>query len=307
LVSAAFLIGGLAFLLWLDFQQLGGARPGIVLLPLAFVAATLGVAELRRMLATRGVAPHGLETYLAVWVTLATASLPLLGDGGRQLADRCGPLGPAPLALAAAVILLFAGEMARYREPGGVTVRIANGMLAAVYLGILPGYLIALRGHRDNAWGLMALLSMIVVVKLSDLGAYFAGRLFGRHPLARLLSPKKTIEGSVGGIAASVLGAVLMGLYFLPWIVPDRSASDSAGASIGAPAGAAWRWALYGAALAIAGMTGDLAESLIKRDMGQKDAGRILPGMGGVLDVLDSLLFGAPVATVFWTSGFLEG
>jgi phosphatidate cytidylyltransferase len=96
-----------------------------------------------------------------------------------------------------------------------------------------------------------------------------------------------------------MLGAVLMGWYFLPWIVPDLSA--------GASAGAAWRWALYGAALAIAGMTGDLAESLIKRDMGQKDAGRILPGMGGVLDVLDSLLFGAPVATVFWTSGFLEG
>lgn len=303
LVSAAFLIGGLAFLLWLDFQRLGGARPGIVLLPLAFVAATLGVAELRRMLATRGVAPHGLETYLAVWLTLAMASLPLLGDGGRQLADRCGPLGPAPLALAAAVILLFAGEMARYREPGGVTVRIANGMLAAVYLGILPGYLIALRGHRDNAWGLMALLSMIVVVKLSDSGAYFAGRLFGRHPLARLLSPKKTIEGSIGGIAASMLGAVLMGLYFLPWIVPDLSA----GASTSVSTVAAWRWALYGAALAIAGMTGDLAESLIKRDMGQKDAGRILPGMGGVLDVLDSLLFGAPVATVFWTSGFLEG
>ncbi|MEY4181044.1 MAG: Phosphatidate cytidylyltransferase [Planctomycetota bacterium] len=293
LVSAAFLISGLAFLLWLDYRRPVGLPPGAILFPLAVLGATIGVLELRRMLATRGVAPHAVETYLVVWLALGAAALPLAGDTGRQFVAWCGPLGPAPLALAAAVILLFAGEMARYREPGGVTQRIANGMLAAVYLGILPGYFVALRAHRDNAWGLIALLSMIAIVKLSDSGAYFAGRLFGRHPLAPLLSPKKTIEGSIGGVAASTLGAVLIGTFVVPWLVPD------------APAGPVWKWASYGGALAFAGMAGDLAESLIKRDMGQKDAGQILPGMGGILDVLDSLLFGAPVATIFWTSGFL--
>ncbi len=293
LVSAAFLIGGLLFLLWLDYQRPAGIPPGAILLPLALMASTLGVAELRRMLSNRGLAPHACETYVAVWLALGASALPIAGAGGRSIAALFEPLGPASLALAVAVILLFVGEMVRYREPGGVTLRIANGLLAAVYLGILPGYLVALRAYRDNAWGLVALISMIVVVKLSDSGAYFTGRLFGRRPLARLLSPKKTIEGSMGGVLASVLGALAVGLYGIPWFIPDAEVAPM------------WRWAVYGFVLAITGMVGDLAESLVKRDMGQKDAGRILPGMGGVLDVLDSLLFGAPVAAVFWHSGFL--
>lgn len=293
LVSAACLISGLLLLLWLDYQRPGEAPPGAVLFPVAVAGAMLGVAELRRLLASRGYAPHAAETYAAVALALAAAAVPLAGAAGRQIAAAAGPLGLAPLALAVGVIGLFVGEMIRYREPGGVTLRIAAGLLAAVYLGILPGYLVALRVYRDNDWGLVALVSMIVVVKLSDSGAYFAGRMFGRHPLAPLLSPKKTMEGSIGGVAASMLGAVLVGVSIVPWFVP------------GAEAASVWRWALYGAVLAVAGMVGDLAESLIKRDMGHKDAGHLLPGMGGILDVLDSLLFGAPVATLFWTSGFL--
>jgi phosphatidate cytidylyltransferase len=293
LVSAAFLIGGLLFLVWLDYRRPGEGPPGMVLFPVAAVGATMGVAELRRLLAARGLAPHAAETYIAVWLALAAAGVPLAGEAGQRFASATGPLGIAPFALAAGVIVLFLGEMVRYREPGGVTLRIATGLLSAVYLGILPGYFVALRVHRDNDWGLAALVSMIFVVKLSDSGAYFAGRLFGRHPLAPLLSPKKTVEGSIGGVAASTLGAILVGIYLVPWLVPD---------AVAAPV---WRWAVYGVALAIAGMVGDLAESLIKRDMSQKDAGQLLPGMGGILDVLDSLLFGAPVATLFWTSGFL--
>ena len=293
LVSAAILISSLLTLVWLDYRLVGFGLPGAWLLPLALLAVAQGVREFRSLLAGRGLATHGFETYVATLAVLLGAGASLLGAAGARLAASGGVLAGPALALAFAVLTLFVGEMARYREPGGVTQRIAASLLIVVYLGLLGGFLILLRIWRGNEWGIAALTSMILVVKLSDAGAYFAGRMFGRHPLAPRLSPKKTIEGGLGGIGASVAGAGVYCHFVLPYLVPH------------APVIAPWRWVAYGVVLAVTGMLGDLAESLVKRDLGQKDSGSLLPGMGGILDVLDSLLFGAPVAYACWSLGLM--
>lgn len=291
LVSAAGLISGLVALLWLDYRSILGTPPGLLLLPLALVGILLGTRELLDLLSARQLAPHAFETAAGTLLIALAAAVSLLGPETVPVWLRGAQ--PTLWALAAGLFGLFLGEMARYREPGGVTLRIAAGTLIQVYLGLMGSFLIALRLFHSNAWGLAALISMILVVKLSDAGAYFAGRALGRHPLAPLLSPKKTVEGSLGGIVASIAGAGLFCHFFLPWFIPDA-----------APV-APWRWIVYGLVLAVTGMLGDLAESLIKRDMGRKDAGQLLPGMGGVLDVLDSLLWGAPVACLCWNAGLL--
>jgi phosphatidate cytidylyltransferase len=120
----------------------------------------------------------------------------------------------------------------------------------------------------------------IFVPKCGDIGAYFTGRALGRHRMAPTLSPKKTWEGVAGGVTASVLAAV--GIDRLGPVV--RGGWPSA--------------AGLGAALGIVGIFGDLAESLIKRDAQQKDASQRVPGFGGILDVVDSVVFAAPVA--YW-------
>jgi len=143
-------------------------------------------------------------------------------------------------------------------------------------------------------WGVGALAAWVIVVKMGDTGAYCVGRLIGRHKLAPALSPGKTIEGAVGSLAFSCLGAWmafqwLVPLDVPPWIEP----------------GPWWGWIAFGLLVGAAGMVGDLAESLIKREAGAKDSSTWLPGFGGVLDILDSLLLSAPVAWFCWASGLV--
>jgi phosphatidate cytidylyltransferase len=108
-----------------------------------------------------------------------------------------------------------------------------------------------------------------------DTGAYYTGRAIGRRPLTRMISPKKTVEGLIGGLVASVVVAALSG----PWLLPDLD----------------WlRASVLGLVLAVLGVLGDLFESLLKRSAGVKDASALFPGHGGILDRLDSLLFAAP-------------
>jgi phosphatidate cytidylyltransferase len=123
---------------------------------------------------------------------------------------------------------------------------------------------------------------LLVTTKGSDMAAYFAGKLFGRHPLALSLSPKKTIEGAVGGlVGAAALSAALHRF----WLYPSPTLSLST-------------WLLLGGIVGIAAMIGDLSESLLKRDAGVKDSNTI-PGLGGVLDIIDSILFSAPLLYVY--------
>jgi phosphatidate cytidylyltransferase len=185
---------------------------------------------------------------------------------------------------AAIVLAAFGVEMAAFREPGGSVARIALAVWIAAYLGLLSCFFAQLRWLGGAApegkasRGTLALALAIFVPKCCDIGAYFTGRFLGRHPMAPVLSPKKTREGAAGGLAASVLATA--GIEQLGPVLR----------------GGAWATVGFGLTVGLAGLLGDLAESLIKRDCGRKDASQAVPGFGGVLDVVDSILFAAPVA-----------
>jgi phosphatidate cytidylyltransferase len=183
----------------------------------------------------------------------------------------------------------FVGEMRRYEKPGGVMVNLALTVFALVYVGLLLSFMIQLRVLGGSTLGMLALAGMIVVVKMGDIGAYAIGRLLGRHKMAPKLSPGKTIEGAIGGLVFSCLGA-----YFLfQYLMPRLDATSSGGPP--------FAWLVFGVVVGAAGMIGDLAESLFKRDMGVKDSSAWMPGFGGVLDLIDSTLVAAPVAYLCWT------
>jgi phosphatidate cytidylyltransferase len=190
----------------------------------------------------------------------------------------------------ALVILAFLFELAAYRAPGRSVQRLALTVWTFAYLGLLPAFLALLRTNSPRAaeqeiqHGTIALALTIFVPKACDIGAYFTGRFLGRTKMSPILSPKKTWEGAAGGLAVAALAA--LALNSINPVIP--------GGWLGSIA--------FGVTLGIAGILGDLAESLIKRDCERKDASEAIPGFGGVLDVVDSVLFAAPVA-YWWLSG----
>ncbi len=165
---------------------------------------------------------------------------------------------------------------------------IAGTVLALSYVGLLGSFLIQMRWLDGPYHGLIPLVYLFVAAKGADTGAYTFGRLAGRHKLWPRLSPNKTIEGAVGGLVFAVAGtlAITAAIHALPHVPVF-----SWGVSV-----------LFGLIVGAAAQLGDLMESMIKRDCAQKDASAVLPGFGGVLDVLDSLLFAGPVAFGFWMS-----
>jgi phosphatidate cytidylyltransferase len=148
---------------------------------------------------------------------------------------------------------------------------IAMGL---VYCCILLGFIVWLQPH--------AVLVLMATIWVGDAAAYFGGRALGRHKLAPKISPNKTVEGSIAGLMGSILAGIGMGTWLLPF--PLRVI------------------AVASLVAAIAGQAGDLAESALKRSAGVKDSSSLLPGHGGMLDRLDSLLFAAPVFYWFFHS-----
>jgi phosphatidate cytidylyltransferase len=186
------------------------------------------------------------------------------------------PGAPLDVVLISALIVIGALTVG-VAHPGPERLReAAASLFPLLYLGVPIGALVAVRTTVSRE----AVLMLIAVIVLSDSGQYYAGRLFGRRPLAPRISPKKTIEGAVGGLIAGTAGTVLLGLAWLPGVPPLALA-------------------LIGAALVALGITGDLFESLLKRSAGVKDSAALIPGHGGVLDRIDSWLFAAPVFYVF--------
>jgi phosphatidate cytidylyltransferase len=296
LIVAVLIIAPLVALAVVDFRYNFGA-PGILLAPVGLAAGLLAAGEILAMLRGKGHDPVTWPIYLGITLIFVAACAPL----GWQLAGveypaNC-PLGKLgwPLAAAALAIgLIFVGEMMRYQQPGGVIVHVALSMFTTFYLGLLLTFLVELRMFGTNGRGMAALVSLLFVAKVSDIGAYFCGKSLGRHKLAPRLSPNKTVEGAIGGIAAAC---------FASWVFFQYLAAPLIGAgTVPPPFGGAL---LYGAIIAVAGIVGDLSESLLKRDMGCKDSSNWLPGLGGVLDILDSVLAAAPPAYICWAAGIV--
>jgi phosphatidate cytidylyltransferase len=176
-----------------------------------------------------------------------------------------------------------------YLEKAPISQRaITSGIFAASYLPLLASFLVLLLSQHHGNWR-VALLVLLSVA--NDTGGYFAGVLFGKHPMAPTVSPKKSWEGFIGSVALTTLVGILgahwvLGLPFMAW---GRSGFFPTLFSA-----AVWLGLLIGLVTAVSSTLGDLSESLLKRDLGIKDMGHILPGHGGVLDRVDSILFTAP-------------
>ncbi|MBI3837113.1 MAG: phosphatidate cytidylyltransferase [Planctomycetia bacterium] len=288
IVLGALLIAALVGLLWLDALT---TPPGAWMF---FVALAIGLAaaqEVVALFAVAGYHPLSGVIYGGTLLVIGSNAIPLFFrpvPDDRPLERLGWPL----LAFAASLIAAFVGEIRRYRQPGGVMVNVALVSFAVAYVGVLLSFSLQLRVLGGPASGMVALVALLVAVKLGDIGAYTVGRLLGRHKMAPSISPGKTLEGAAGALVFGCLGAWFSLVCGPPWM----------GSSVTQPA---LGWVAFGVAVSGAGILGDLAESLFKRDMGSKDSSSWLPGFGGVLDLLDSILFAAPVAYLCWLLGML--
>jgi phosphatidate cytidylyltransferase len=258
------------------------------------IALLLGLIELSALLDAGGFEPP--RTVL-VLVGLAVAAAGLVSVGGLEftgptgeLVRRMAPVGLPWLTMVAALVLLAVAAFSG-REPGRAYLSWATSSLGVAYLALLAPFLVALAhlappggnegtpvGAVNLASGKAWLLLLLALVWSYDSGAYFVGRRFGRRRLLERISPSKTVEGLVGGLAvATAVGAVGM-------------------AAVGIPA---WHGLLIGPLVGLAAQAGDLAESSLKRAAGRKESSRLIPGHGGVLDRIDSFLFAAPALTVY--------
>jgi phosphatidate cytidylyltransferase len=173
-------------------------------------------------------------------------------------------------------------EIFTYTNDGHSLRRLAFALLMLFYFGVLPSFLVQLRWQRPEV-ATLALATAIFVPKVCDIFALFTGMAFGKHKFTPTLSPKKTWEGFFGGLVAAIVLALIVH-HFEPRLF--RLGLSQAIA--------------FGFFVGLAGVFGDLAESMMKRDCQLKDASNRIPGFGGVMDVIDSVIFAAPVAYVLF-------
>ena len=248
----------------------GGADPWPLLgLPTAVVMLlliALALVEMFRLCAGAGVL---LLTFSALSGAAILGTLPFWW---QFLSPVPPPGGLVLLVLGVVVMVVFADQMARARTAGAIRA-VACTLLTVLYLGVGTAIMMDLRVRN----GVPTLVLFLAAVKSTDIGAYFVGSLIGRHKLIPWLSPGKTWEGLAGGLLAAA--GVSMGLAAL------------------LPVSLSWpQAAIFGAVVGLFGQFADLCESLLKRSANLKDSGAVVPGFGGVLDILDSPLLAAPAA-----------
>lgn len=289
-------------LVWADCVGAGGVRPATWLLPVALVVAAAAAGEFAAILGHRGLAPR---RWLVVSGSVGVALAAALGSPAFRTPGAGGsPLESAAwmaVAATAVTVVALVTEILVYRPGGGALERLVGTGLALVMVALPLAFLVALRllgtPTYDGGWhapGLAPLVALIAAVKTGDVLAYLVGSTAGRNRMAPVLSPGKTWEGAAGSIAGALAASWIV-------LVPLRGLLDPAD---GAGAGPWGGWILHGIVVGVAGILGDLAESLVKREAGVKDSGTTLGALGGALDLVDSLLFAAPTAWLLWVFSF---
>ena len=289
LAVSAVLIPTFCGLFWLD-ARLGESAP--ILLLLIVILALRGANEMVDLLWTRSFTPNRIIVSASCVLVAAAAWWGRFGHMPIKIPSDDNTLAQVMLAYSLTVLAMFLLATYRYREPGASMETLGAELLIVSYIGVLLGVVSQLRWVAGSDAGYLVIGSLLVVVKGGDVGAYFFGRLFGKRKMVPHLSPGKTWAGAVGALTGSAASAVAW-LYFATplfsptggerWAPPDWLSS-----------------AVYGSILGVTGLIGDLCESLIKRDVGKKDSARLLPGFGGLLDLMDSVLYAGPVAYVLW-------
>ncbi len=263
---------------------------GLLSTTLVLALTVLAVHELVHLARGRGYRPFGrtARVFAAALVLGPYVSYnlsPLAGAYDESLGMLC---------LAVAVGFCFLLQTILYRTENAIE-HMSITLFIMYYAGGLAGFMIKLRMEVGGGLGIVLLIFSVFLVKMTDTGAYFTGRALGRTQMVPWLSPKKTWEGFAGGMVTTVLCAVGVGyaLKSFGWIEFANPHVSFLGAMV-----------LLGVLLGVFSAAGDLAASVLKRDAAVKDSGQSLPGLGGVLDVLDSPLLAAPVAWLFWTRLF---
>jgi phosphatidate cytidylyltransferase len=192
------------------------------------------------------------------------------------------------------VVLMIVNAVFRYplklvrSGTGGEIATLGIELLIVVYVGLFLATTSRLRWPSEASSGYFALGALVVATKMGDTGAYTFGRLIGGPKMTPALSPGKTWSGGIGHLVTAMLFSVVWLCWLGPKICPLWQPWKIAPAEI------------FGVVVGFAGLVGDLAESLIKRDVGVKDAPALLPGFGGLLDLMDSILLAGPVAYAMW-------
>jgi phosphatidate cytidylyltransferase len=239
---------------------------------LALVAAILAFTEYRRIAGALGASvPGGIGGFAVM-----AASVAMWDEDAASL----------PLLLLATMIVAGAIAVGRGRVMPSSLADASATLFAPIYLGLPLGALAAIR-NEEIGGSREALLLLLAVIVVSDSAQYYCGRAFGRRRLSPAISPKKTVEGAIGGVVFGTFAMAVGGSFVF---------TEGRSFMIATPI---WLLALLGAAVSLLGIVGDLFESLLKRSAGVKDSSNLIPGHGGVLDRIDSWLFAAPVYYVF--------
>jgi phosphatidate cytidylyltransferase len=240
----------------------------------------LGLNEFYGLISAKGATPHRLLG------NIAAASLPVIA--------YVGDASLATTALTVTLLTLMILQLTK-QEIREAIASVSETFFGVIYVGWLLSYAVSVRCIAselerrfgmpvDPQVGLFYMIFCLTAVVCSDSGAYFVGRAYGRRKLAPAISPNKTVEGAIGGVLTGGVLAVLVKVVFTLFVPGELSRDLPWIASF-----------FFGMTLAAVAVLGDLIESLLKRDAAIKDAGDLLPGVGGVLDRIDSALLGIPV------------
>ena len=242
----------------------------------------LGVNEFNRMTNKNFVSNTTTMLDLLGTVLLITAAAPMFWTANQMFPDTQS-IGLFALGYFIYLITRFIIQL--YMHDGNPLSHLAHSILGQVYIAV-P---LAMLGLMYTIIGKHLILAMFILIWLSDTGAFCVGSLIGRHKLFERISPKKSWEGFIGGLVFCLAASAL-----LAWLFPAEVKGLSMLQMLG-----------FGAVVCVAGTWGDLIESMIKRSLGVKDSGNLLPGHGGILDRIDSMLLVTPAVALYMVCLFL--